>query len=186
MLRMLQLEEIHGKLLELPGVIDRYEREDPAFIDDAVGWLADIEGILVKNRLAIAGEVAALRGEVISARRRRQADRGEPISRSARRSSAASAAADALRTAIGIVSKRIEPDLGLVSKAEIAMYELVSIARQIGSLPADQGAGLTFARLQEYWDSLSASEYTAKYAALVRSLLGKAEATILLERVLAK
>ena len=69
MLHIVNLEEIQGMLLRVPVVIDALERRDPNFAGEVKEWLTQVEQVLINNRLAVASEVAGLRGILISAER---------------------------------------------------------------------------------------------------------------------
>ena len=67
MLRIVNLEEIQGILLHISGLVDLQEQRDPNFVRDVKQWLSKLEKTLDSNRMAVAGNVAALRGLIISA-----------------------------------------------------------------------------------------------------------------------
>ena len=186
MLRIPNLEEIQSKLLEVLTLIDRYAARNPAFLNGVLSWFGEIEGVLQRNRLVIVSEIASMRGTIISAQRGQSLAQTDHPGRVATRRAAEAAAAQMMRSAVDVITKRLDRDIILINKAEESTYELVIVGRQLKIIPADAGTSSSSASLRLLWDELTANEVTGKYTTYIRTIVGRGDALILLDRVLGK
>ncbi|HEX7241550.1 MAG TPA: hypothetical protein VF263_14830 [Longimicrobiaceae bacterium] len=185
MLRTLNLEEIQGMLLRVPGLVDAMDRNDAGFSALVRGWLAEVEEVLKNNRLAAAGEVAALRGTLIAAERGALPAGITVAGRATPRRLRDAAAADALRRAESAVSGAVRADAERVAEAEGMLRQVATLAAWKGTLPGPGYPGTHTARVQAAWSAVSTDPDTAGAALRVAGLVGAQDALILLDRALA-
>lgn len=186
MLRLPNIEEIHRKLMQIPQLIDRYAAGDESFIQNTLSWFCEVEKILLANRLTIAAELATMRASIISAHRAPASSSTLHLRRREKRRGADATAATTLRSAVELITRRIDQDLALIGNAEKATYELVILARQLKLIPDDFEPKQAYSHLRPLWDQLAANEQTAKHTTYIRSVVGPGDALILLDRVLAQ
>ena len=134
MLKCLQLEEIERQLLEVPGIIDSYERRDSDFVSRLVGWLVDLERAFQQNRLPEAGAIAVKRAMMISAGRGVVPEGITVEGRMTRRKLKAAAAIYALRSAAGLAANSIEADRERHRQAREMVCRIVALAIANGPL----------------------------------------------------
>lgn len=185
MLRTLNLEEIQGTLLRVPGLVDALDRNDAGFSARVRGWLAEVEEVLKNNRLAVAGEVAALRGTLIAAERGTVPSGISVTGRSTPRKLRDAAAADVLRRAESAVSGAVRADAERVAEASRMIRQVATLAAWKGILPGADSSGTHSERLQAAWIAVSTDPDTAGAALHVAGLVGGQDALILLDRALA-
>lgn len=184
MLRLLQLEEIEQKLLEVSVLIDGYESQNLAFIDDVEKWLKGIEEVLQKNRLASVGNIASLRGTLLSARNGTVYQGIEIKGRPTRRKLLSAIAIDIVNRATNINNALIQGDRTRVNEAERIALQVISIARICGLLKNTTTVldGSDFAK--NLIVSMKSTEATIEGIVQLEGLLGLADATIMIDRLL--
>jgi len=184
MLRIVNLEEIQEMLLRLPGVVSGLERREAGFAAVVREWLAETEKVLVANRLAAAGEVATLRGALISAERGAVPAGVSVEGRATPRKVRDATAADVLRKAESAVSAAVRADAARVGEAERLVYQVVSVAVRKGVLPPPPGSGSHTEVLRAAWALVSDDPDTGAAATHVVGLVGPHDALVLLDRAL--
>jgi hypothetical protein len=106
MIFCLQIGKLRAQLETYPGLIDLYQRKDPAFPDRAVKWLEEAEKLMAMLQLPDSSELSSLRARILKAEDDFPAV-GEPPSRAAVRRTRNAAAADALGRAESILRGRL-------------------------------------------------------------------------------
>lgn len=184
MLRLLQLEEIERKLFEVSTLIDGYENRNPTFVDDVEKWLKNIDEVLQKNRLAIAGNIAGLRGTLLSVRNGASYQDIETIGRSTRRKLLAATAIDIVNRAVNIVNTSIQGDRIRVNEAERIALQVISVARICGLIKDNTTMpdGPVFA--QNLITSMKSTEATVQGVVQLEGLLGRSDVIIVIDRLL--
>lgn len=184
MMRIVNLEEIQEMLLRLPGVVSRLERREADFAAAVREWLVETEKVLSSNRLAAAGEVAALRGTLISAERGAAPAGVNVEGRATPRKIRDAAAADVLRRAESAVSAAVRADAARVGEAERLVYQVVSVAARKGVLPPSPCPESHTEMLRAAWALVSGDPDTGAAATHVAGLVGPHDALVLLDRAL--
>lgn len=185
MLRIVNLEEIQERLLRLPTLVSRLEARDAGFAAAVREWLADTEKVLVGNRIPAAGELATLRGTLISAERGTIPTGVSVEGRATPRKIRDAAAADVLRRAEDALSDAVRADAARVGEAERLVHQVVSVALRKGILPPPPGSGSHTDMLRTAWSLVCADPDTGAAATHVAGLVGPHDALVLLDRALA-
>lgn len=128
MLKYLQLEEIEGQLLEVPGIVDSYEKHNSDFRSRLIAWLVDLERAFQQNRLPIAGTIAAKRAMVISAGRGVVPEGITVQGRMTRRKLEDATAIHVLRSVAELAANSIETDRDRLRQAQEMVKRLVALA----------------------------------------------------------
>jgi hypothetical protein len=184
MLRIVNLEEMQGMLLRVPGLVDLQERRDADFVQDVKEWLTKLEKVLENNRLPAAGNVAALRAMLISAEQGVIPAGIEFHGRATGRKIREAAAAYVLQHAGDIVSGVIRKDCDRVADAERMIRQLVSLAKAKG-LIRELPSGENFTDiLKAIWRTLSADPDISPGTINVEGLIGPHDALVILDRTL--
>jgi hypothetical protein len=184
-LRIVNLEEIEGMLLRVPALVRELDERNPEFIFHVKDWLSQTEQALANNRLAAAGGVAALRGELISAERGAIPAGVEISGRRTSRKLKAASASHVIRLAHELVVGAVAGDATRIAEAERLMGQIVSVARAKGVIPADMNGGDHGARLRVLWQEICSDPDTGAAATRVNGLVGMSDSLIVLDRMLA-
>ena len=59
-------ERIASHLLEISSLVDRYQQRDPAFVEQVIKWLGELEKVLLQLRSPVAAFIAGERGKIIA------------------------------------------------------------------------------------------------------------------------
>lgn len=184
MLRITNLEEIQRLLLRIQYLVDIQERRDSDFVCEVKEWLSKLEKVLDNNRMPVAGNVAALRGLLISAERGVIPAGVEFQGRSTKRKILDAAASYVLRQTGDLVSSIIQKDHERIAEAERLIRQLVAIAKAKGLLQ-ERPTGDNFADiLKAFWRTLSADPELSPGTVNVEGLIGPNDALIILDRTI--
>ncbi len=184
MLRIVNLEEIENLLLRVSALADLQEQRDPDFVREAREWFARIEEALANNRMAVAGNVAALRGLLVSAERGAVPAGVELHGRATGRRIREAAAAHLLREAADLVSRTIAKDRERIAEAERLALQLVAIAKAKG-LVRERPAGENLTdMLRALWRVISGDPELSAGAVTLEGLVGKNDALVILDRAI--
>jgi hypothetical protein len=182
MLRIVQLEEIEQKLLEVPALVEGCENHD--FTGSVEYWLREVDEILQRNRLAVAGKIAGLRGILLSVRKGALAQGIEITGRSTLRKRLTATALDAINRTANIVDASIQGDRVRINEAERIALQLVSVSRACGLIEGD-GAnqdGPAYAR--HLIMAMKSTKATIQGVIQLEGLVGTSDAIILIDRSL--
>jgi len=182
MLGLLNLEEIHALLLRVPSLVDGLARHDPDFPNAVKDWLAQVEQVLLRNRLSIAAEIATLRGTVIAAERGVMPPVTALSGRTTPRKIREAAATEALRKAGALVADSIRGSEAQFAEAERLVRQLVVVAERKGLLAATPGTPTQ--QLVTLWNAIRNDAELGAIATHVAGLAGPESALILLDRAL--
>lgn len=184
MLRITNLEEIQSLLLRIQYLVDLQERRDSDFVHEVKEWLSKLEKVIDNNRMPVAGNVAALRGLLISAERGVIPAGVEFHGRSTRRKIRDAAAAYVLRETGDLVSSVIQKDHERVAEAERLSQQLVAIAKAKG-LIQERPSGENFTdMLKAIWRTLSDDSELSPGTINLEGLVGPNDALIVLDRTI--
>jgi hypothetical protein len=186
MLRIVNLEEIQGLLLRIPGLVDMMDQRDPDFVADVKQWLTTLEKALDSNRMPAAGNVAALRGLFISSEDGVIPSgidfHGRPTKRKIRNATAALV----LRGTGDLVSSVIQKDQERVSEAERLGRQLVALARA-KQLIRQQPSGEDWKEmLKAIWRAMSDDPELSPGTTNLEGLVGPHDALIVLDRTISR
>jgi len=184
MIRIANLEEIQGMLLHIPELINSLEKKDPNFARSVKKWLMQIEQILVNNHLAIAADVAVLRGTLISAERGVVPEGIVFNNRKTARGIKDAVAADVLRKAENLISNAISYDVARVAEGEKITRQLVALAQQKGLIQLDSSIGEHSDMLKAIWNAMSNDPDLGPGTTHLIGLVGNYDSLILLDRML--
>lgn len=184
MLRIVNLEEIQGMLLRIPGLVDQQDRRDPDFVQDVKRWLSKLEKILDDNRIPVAGNVAALRGVLISAERDVIPAGIEFHGRSTGRKIREAAAAYVLRQTGDLVSSVIQKDDERIAEAKRMGRQLVALAKAKGLIHELPSGENYTEMLKAMWRTLSSDPDISPGTVNVEGLVGSNDALIILDRTI--
>lgn len=184
MLPIVNLEEIEGLLLRIPGLIDRQEERSSSFVDDVRQWLKELEAALESNRMSVAGRVATLRGLLSSAEQGLNPPnvdfRGQPT----RRKILSAVSSEALRRAGQMVSDAIQPDRARYEEAERVCRQLVAHGRVRSLVSEDRSVVDPTEYLRGTWQKLSGNADLSQHVTHLVGLLGPRDVLVVLDRIL--
>lgn len=184
MLGVVNLEEIQGALLRVPALVRILDERGPGFAAAAKEWMIQVERILQDNRLAVAAEIAALRGTLISAERGAMPAglvfNGRPSARKVREA----AAADVVRKAESAISNAIRDDAARCAEGERLAQQIVAVALRKRIAPMAGQFSLHGDMLRALWRTLVADAELSQAATHLAGLVGPQDALILLDRKL--
>ncbi|MGV8174570.1 MAG: hypothetical protein ACP5OU_02580 [Methanothrix sp.] len=106
MILSLQVEKLSAHLSTLAPLMDRYQKGDPSFADEALKWLEEAAKVMSSLRLPECSEMSALRGRILKAGDLSRTSSVKP-SRTAARQARNAASADALEHAEEIMQSRV-------------------------------------------------------------------------------
>lgn len=186
MLRIVNLEEIDIMLLRISSLIDQQERGDTNFAENVKEWLSKLERMLESNRMPVAGNVATLRGLLISAERGALPPGVEFHGRPTRRKIREAAAAYVVRQTGDLVSNVIQRDHERVAGAEGITRQLVALAKAKGLIQELPSGKDNTDLLKALWRTLSTDPELSSGTVNVEGLIGAYDALIMLDRTIVK
>ena len=185
MLAIPHLEELEKLQLEIPGLVDALQARSSSICEDVGAWLARVESRLSQCRVSAAGELAALRAKLISARRGVIPDglrfQGSPSPRRVREATAAHVPGQACER----LAFELRPHQERVREAHDILRALVASAGARGLLPGQKNGGEVKARsLGESWRAMANEPDLAPQTQRVQGVVGLSQALIVFAREL--
>jgi hypothetical protein len=177
------VDQLGSCLSTLAPLIDRYQKGDPSFPDDALKWLEGAEKTMGMLRLPESAELSALRGRILKASDALPADGGRPKRTAVRRARNA-AAAEALERAEAILRRRLLDAEERLRQFEDKLCEGITAFLLQNVLP-----GKTLARqawLSQIWTSFQKFQATRPLAIYIAASLSKVDRSYILDRVIAR
>lgn len=184
MLHIMNLEEVQGMLLRVPGLIHDLEGRDPSFVDSVKAWLMQAEQVLISNRLAVAAEVAVLRGVLISAERGVIPPGMAFSGRTTVRKIKDASAADVLRKAEELISSAISADAVRFAEGEKLTQQIVAVAQRKGLIPVTPSVDKHTEMLKAIWQAMIMDPDLGAATTHLAGLVGAYDVLILLDRML--
>lgn len=182
MLRIVNLEEIHGLLLRIPSLVDELEHKMPNAIVNVRQWLTTLEQALENNRLPLAGNIAALRGGLDSAISGVIPAGIEFHGRVSSRKIREAAATEMLKRASDLVASALQKDGDRIDEAQRVARQLIALARFKGLIPANRPDGDPIENVKAVWNNMQSDQEIGQGAAHLIGLVGPHDALIVLDR----
>jgi hypothetical protein len=184
MLNIVNLEEIQRLLLRVPDLIRALDERQVSFVGAVKTWLADGEQILINNQLAVAAEVAVLRGVLISAERGVMPPGIVFTSRATPRRIREASAADVLRRAEEVIARAVSVDVARLAEGEKLIRQIVAVAER-KRLPVHRNSIDSHSEaLTALWLALTADPDVGSAATHLVGLVGANDVLVLLDRAL--
>lgn len=182
MILAVHVTELTNYLNTLAPLIDRYQRGEPNFADDALEWLEEAEKMMSKMRLPEGSEMSALRSRIIRSVDTSILEGKE--TRSKMRKSRNVAAAEALDRAESILRGRL-----LASEERLRFFEeklcegMTALLLQ-AQLPEKKKVDADLINL--VWDQLRQEQSTRPLALYITASLTPSDRSFILYRVLSR
>ncbi len=183
MLHILNVEEIQGLLLTIPEMVSYLDKHDSRFTAAVKEWLSHAEKVLGDNRLAVAGDIAALRGLIISAERGVIIPDMDFTGQKTKRKAREAVAADALYKADQLISSIIKAYCAQITEGERLARQIVVVAKRKGILPVSI-TGSQQEVLKATWRAITTDSDLIPAVTNLEGLFGATDAMILLDRAL--
>ncbi|MBO3103494.1 hypothetical protein [Cellulomonas fengjieae] len=151
MLRLLQLDELEGLLLEAADVLDRFHARDPGFETLVDGWLVRVEEALRNNRLPLSSRVATTRAELTAARSSRRGRDGAPATR-VRRSDRQARAVAAVKRVVEELDAELSGPRRRFGDADDVARNVLAVGSATGVLGPSAGGGSSLEALRALRD----------------------------------
>lgn len=184
MLRFVNLTEIQNMLLKVSELTDLQDLRDFSYVSKTKRWLSELEKILENNRMIQAGEIAALRGAIISAENGIFQNGAEFLAKPTKRKMVEAATASAIHQASSLAAQVIQADITRFNEAEQTVRQLVAIAKAKGLLLNIPNNGNHTETLKFIWRTIAQDADIAPGAVNVEGMVGPYDALILLDRIL--
>lgn len=185
MLRIVNIEEIQNMLGSISGLVDMQQQLDPNFDEKVKLWLAKLEKILESNRIMQVGEIATLRGLILSAENGIIPPGIEIHGRSSKRKIVEAAITFSLRQSSSLVSDFLQKEVDRVSDSERMMRQLLALAKAKGLIQQIPDGSDHNEVLKYIWHTLSSDPEIAPGTINVEGLVGPHDALIVLDRIIA-
>ena len=186
MLRIVNIEEIQNILSSISGLVDLQQRRDSNFDEKVKSWLIMLEKVLENNRIMQVGEVATLRGIILSAENGIIPPGVEIHGRASKRKIVEAAMTFSLHQASTLVSCFLQKEVDRVSDAERMMRQLIAMAKAKGIIPQNPNGNNHSEVLRLIWRKLSNDQEIAAGTINVEGLVGPHDALIILDRIIAQ
>lgn len=184
MLRLVNLIEIQNMLLKVSELTNLQDLRDFSYVAKTKRWLSDLEKILENNRMIQSGEIASLRGKIVSAENGIFHDGVEFLAKPTKRKMVEAATSAAIYQASSLVSRVIGEDIARFDEAERTVRQLVAIAKAKGLLANLPSNGNHTETLKFIWKTLMQDADITPGTVNVEGLVGPYDALILLDRIL--
>jgi hypothetical protein len=185
-LPVVNLEEFHRLLLALPGIVDALETRASDGPVAVRAWLVEAEGVLERNRMPAAGNVAALRARLDSARRGVVPDGVVMSGTVARRKVVQAVAAEVIGEAADLLASRIVADEERLDEADRLARQLTVAAHVKGMVNGHPSAGDHAGVVSAIWGAVVADPELGGGAVHLLSLVGPSDALIVMDRALTR
>lgn len=184
MLRIVQLEEIENKLLEVSNLIDSFDGYGYSFTEKVEDWLNAIDRIFQQNRLAASGQISSLRGLLLSVRNGAVLEGVSISGKPTRRKRLAVSALHIVHQAVDIIESAIRDDRVRFEEAKRVALLLISIGRTAGLIPSEapMGNGQRYAR--QLINAIKANGSTTQHIIHLEGLTGQVDAIVIIDRCL--
>lgn len=184
MLRIVNIEEIQGILNSISALIDLQQQHDSNFDEKVKEWLVKLEKSLESNRIMQVGEIATLRGLILSAEHGIIPPGIELHRRSTKRKIIEAAVTISLRNSSSLVTELLQKEIDRVSDAERMMRQLLAMAKAKGLLETlPEGEDRT-EFLKIIWQVFSSDPELAPGTINVEGFVGPHDALVVLDRTL--
>lgn len=186
MLRVVNLEEFHRLLLEVPAIVDALDSRASDGPVAVRAWLVEAEGVLERNRLPLAGNVAVLRARLDSAGRGAVPEGVVVSGNATRRKVVHAVAADVIGVAADLLATQIGADEERLEEADRLARQLTVAAQLKGLVNGRPPAEDHTAAVSAIWSSVVADPELSGGAVHLLSLVGPSDAVIVMDRALSR
>lgn len=181
MLRITQLEQIETLLRETSHIVDAYKADSVEFPDLVDLWIKRVELVFNNNRLSTSGQLASLRGLLLSAGHGSNS-MGVPISgKVTRRKIRRTIAADVLNKAVNIIESTIYTDRARIEEGLAVALKLVSQANHEQLLRTGSDG---FEYSKHLYVEMSSCQSLAEGVSVLEGLVGRVDSIISIDRAL--
>ncbi|MCX6678716.1 MAG: hypothetical protein NTU95_12360 [Methanothrix sp.] len=181
MILCVQIEKLGSQLSKLAQLMDKYQRGEPSFADDALKWLEESEKTISTLRLPEGSEMSALRGRIIKAASVSSNTEGHST-RGAQRLARGAAAAESLERAEAIMRGRLHSSEERLRLFEEKLCEGMTALMLQTPLPEKTLPNME--RLKYVWELLREQQSTRPLALYLAASLSPSDRSFILDRVL--
>lgn len=179
------IEEIQYLFEQVPNLINKYESQEPTFVEFVKKWFKEAEELLRIQKIHQVGELAGLRGTIEAAESGVYDDTFfvEPGLRPSKVTAAI--ASLSLNKAQDVLNRVLEPLNRKLEEAGKIIRSIVVISGQLGIIArySDSAGGLTIS-VEEFWKQLAAMENIRDGLMQVLTLVTFPEAIYLMKQIL--
>ncbi len=186
MLRVVNLEEFHRLMMELPDIVDALDARRSDGPVAVRAWLVEAEGVLERNRMPAAGNVAALRARLDSAGRGAVPEGVVMSGNVTRRKVVQAVAADVIGGAAGLLATQIGADEQRFDEADRLARQLTVAAQVKGMVNGHPTTGDHAGAVSSIWSAIVADPELGGGAVHLLSLVGPSDALIVMDRALTR
>lgn len=186
MLPVVNLEELHRLLLALPAIADALDTRTSHGPESVRAWLVEAEGVLERNRMPAAGNIAALRARLDSARRGAVPDGVQVSGAISKRKVVNAVAADVVGRAAELLAGQIGADEERIGEADRLARQLTVAAQVKGMVNGHPAASDHAAAVASIWGAVVADPELSGGAVHLLSLVGPSDALIVMDRALTR
>lgn len=179
----MQNEKLSPHMQELASLLDAYQKGDPAFPDQALKWLAEVEKTMASVRLREGSEISTLRGRILKAADALNTGAEKPP-RSQVKSARNVAAAESLERAEEILRTVTEANQERLQRFEDKLCEGMTALALLVEIPSRQGS--TTQWLATVWRLLRAQDSTRPLATYLAASLNSIDRMFIMEGVLSR
>lgn len=186
MLPVVNLEEFRRLLLALPDIVDALDARSSDGPVAVRAWLVEAEGVLERNRMPAAGNIAVLRARLDSARRGAVPDGVVVTGTVARRKVVQAVAAEVVGEAADLLASRIGADEERLDEADRLARQLTVAAQVKGMVNGHPSADDHAGAVSSIWSAVVADPELSGGAVHLLSLVGPSDALIVMDRALTR
>lgn len=148
--------ELQAYILDIPSLVDLYDKKDPTFVEKLKQWFIKCEEVLLRYNKPQTSQMATLRGEIISATRGYFDPCFNISSESlSKRKASLSLAMFCLKRAEEILTGLVEPFEKQQEEARSLIRQILLVAIQNGMLASFwTGYNGQIAQIQNLWNQL--------------------------------
>jgi len=183
-LRIIQLDEIQKKLMEIPPLINMYGEKDNSFFFSVENWLLKVEEILSNNRKVEVAQIASLRSLLISAKRGIFPDNFFSKKSKSNRVLMDITASSVLREAENIITNSIRNDKIQFEEGERIARQLVLLGYKKGIIFSEKMTGSHENSISLIWQRLFSDNETGNVASHLSGLVGLQDALIIVDSII--
>ncbi len=181
MLRIAQLEQIEQLLLESVTLIEAQRADQVAFPDLTESWIRRLEVVLCNNRMSTSGQLAGLRGLLLSAGHGTNSMGISMSGKVTRRKIRRAVAADVINKAVNVVASTIHSDRARINEASSIALRLVSQAHHEQLVDTATG---DFEYAKYLYKTMSDHQSMSEGISVLDGLVGRVDSIISIDRAL--
>lgn len=183
MILSVQIEKLSSYLGTLAPLMDKYQRGELSFPDDALKWLEEAEKTMSRLRLPEGAEMSALRGRILKAADVSTSPENH-LTRTAIRRARSAAAAEVLERAEAILRSRL-----LAAEERLRLFEdklCEGMTALMLQTPLPEKTLPHMERLNRVWNLLRQQQSTRPLALYLTASLTTFDRSFILDRVLSR